>query len=662
MISTCPFRAELLLAAALACSGMAGLAHADVLIDESALIGSQAAPAPSESSFSTTAAQNLTVTLTDFQAPAAFTSLQVAVTLGETLVGMASVDYTTNQVLATVNLPAANGSYTLHVIGVPDATQGVGSFGVCVAPSATPTVCIADASFAGNITVQSAPANPTLSTLGLTLTVATPGAYTFTYSDDQFPVPLSVAPSLALFQGSQAVAGAVPIPASPATLTLSAGSYTLLGFARADSTAQAGLYGVSVTGPAGVAPLLSATYPVGTLAPAWQSNNPSAQSLTLALTDFQFPAALTSASALVTSGAAVEGSASVAGGPSNFSAPAGHLQVWAYGTAGTGGGSFEIDLKSSSASLLQSALGVDNGGPEVYAFIPPQPLAPGSYQATANDFQFPSTLSAVQFAVAQNGIILAQESTVGSLQFVPVAGSVVLLVAATPPTNGNGLIDVNIQTGGASPQLEFDKVQLVNSTQGFTSKTFTVGATGNYDVTLTDLAFPAKFSTLALVASSNGAKLGSVYFGGTFPITVSPGNFQLTLIGIPATTQQYGLYGINIVNAPPIVNLAASPSSVPAGGLTSLSWTTTNALSCAASGGKFTGSNLGATGTTAVSVAATTTYTLTCTGAGGTGVGTATVTATSAPASSGGGGGIGVETLALLSLFALIGSRARKLA
>jgi hypothetical protein len=336
------------------------------------------------------------------------------------------------------------------------------------------------------------------------------------------------------------------------------------------------------------------------------------------------------------------------------------MQVWAYGTAGTGAGSFEIDLKSVSAGLLQSALGVDHGGSEVYVFIPPQPLAAGNYQATANDFQFPSPLSAVQFAVAQNGIVLAQESTVGTLQVTPVAGSIVLLVAATPPTNGSGLIDVNVQTGGASPQLTFDQVQLVNATGGITSQTFTVGAAGNYEVTLTDLAFPAKFENLALVASSDGAKLGSIYFGGTFPITVSPGSLQMTLIGIPTATQQYGMYAIGIVDAPPVVTLTASPTTVAAGSLTALSWTATNASSCAASGGNFTGANLAATGTTAVAVTATTTYTLTCTGAGGSAAGTATVTATAAPASSG-GGGIGLGTVACLSLLALVGSRPRRL-
>ena len=95
--------------------------------------------------------------------------------------------------------------------------------------------------------------------------------------------------SLALFQGSQPVTGAVPLPASPATLTLPAGVYTLLTIAEADPTAKAGLYGITVTGPAGVAPLLSASYPVGLLQPAATVKNPSAQSLDLDGHRFRVP-------------------------------------------------------------------------------------------------------------------------------------------------------------------------------------------------------------------------------------------------------------------------------------------------------------------------------------------------------------------------------------
>jgi len=181
-----------------------------------------------------------------------------------------------------------------------------------------------------------------------------------------------------------------------------------------------------------------------------------------------------------------------------------------------------------------------------------------------------------------------------------------------------------------------------------------LGKSGNFDVTLVDLMFPAQFGTLALVGSSDGAVLGKIYDGGTFTITATPGNYQFTVVAFPAATQQYGLYGVQIVNSPPTVTLTAMPTTVVANGLTTLSWTTTNATACTAGGGTFTGTQQAGSGSTSVSVAATTTYTLTCTGPGGSGAQTVTVTATQAPASSGGGGEIGLGMAGLLGLFALL--------
>ncbi|HEY4446275.1 MAG TPA: hypothetical protein VGN30_18480, partial [Steroidobacteraceae bacterium] len=429
--------------------------------------------------------------------------------------------------------------------------------------------------------------------------------------------------------------------------------YTLLGLAQADPTLKAGLFGVSVSGPSGIS-LLNAAYPIGTLAPSSPANNPSAQSLTLSVTDFAFPTALGSASALVMAGATRVGTAAATGGASSFSAPAGPLQVWTFGAATTGAGTYEVDLAAGATSLLQSAFAVSSAGSLAYAFVSPKPLAAGVYQATANDFQFPAALVAVQFAVAQNGAVLKQGISVGSLQFTAAAGPVVVLIDATPSANGNGLVDVNVQTTGSSSQLVFDQLQpVMNVPSGFTSQAITLGTSGNFDVTLNDLKFPAQFQNLAVVGTSAGNVLGKVYGAGTFQLAATPGNYQFTIVAIPAVNQQYGLYGIHIANSAPTVTLTASPTSVAVGGLTTLSWTTTSATACIASGGAFSGSQA-TSGSTSVAVSATTTYTLTCTGPGGSGAQTATVTATAAPAKSGGGGGVGLGFAGFLGMLSLL--------
>jgi hypothetical protein len=623
------------------------IAHAqstEPLPPETRIVSVSGAAAPTEETFTVATTQDLVATLTDLQTPGALSSASVVVTQGASIVGMATLAAPATS--TTVNLPAAMGQYTLRVIGAPNTTFNVGTFSVCVAPKGTPTACIQSASIVGNITLQSAPADPTVSTVTTTLTVTAGGSYTFTYADAQFPVALASQSSggpvsLALFQGGTPIA--VPIPASPASIVLNPGTYTLFAIAQADPNVKAGLYGITISGPSGVTPLLNSAFPVGLLGPASLRNNPSAQTLTLKVADFAFPTPLAGASAIVTSGATTLGTAT-AGGTSSFMAAAGNLQVWSYASAGTGAGTYEVDLTAPSGNLLQAAGAVNNGTSLAYAFISPSPLSAGSYQAIASDFQFPVALQGLQFAVAQNAAVLQKAGAAGTIAFTAAAAPVVLLVDAITPTSGNGMFDVNVQTAGTTPQLVFDETQGVSATGLFTAQTINLGTAGNFDVTLGDLKFPAQFANLALVVSNGGAVLGKIFGGGTFTIAATPGAYQLNFVATPGMNtagvqQQYGLYDVQIVNSAPVVTLKAVPTTVVVGATTTLTWTSANATACTASGGTFTGNEPIGSGSVSVAVTATTTYMLTCTGPGGSGSQSVTVTATPAPASSSGGGG-----------------------
>jgi len=116
----------------------------------------------------------------------------------------------------------------------------------------------------------------------------------------------------------------------------------------------------------------------------------------------------------------------------------------------------------------------------------------------------------------------------------------------------------------------------------------------------------------------------------------------------------------------PTVDLNVSPTNIAVGASSTLSWTSTNATSCTASGG-WTGSKQmqGSESTGALNNSAT--YTLTCTGAGGSGSDSATVTVV--PGGGGGGGGgdsdsgggsLSWLTLAFLTLFAIARRAAMK--
>jgi hypothetical protein len=392
--------------------------------------------------------------------------------------------------------------------------------------------------------------------------------------------------------------------------------------------------------------LLDTAVPVG-LTPAPLACANTNTSVTLTVTDYGFPGALASASALLTSGGTVVGTAVAGGAAAVLNAPAATLNLWTYGNVGSTAGIFSADVAGTTNPCTTAQAIQASGSPTTYAyaFVPPQPLTAGAYQATAADLQFPSQLSALSFAVAQNGVILQKSTTAATVNFNAAAGNIVLLVSAQVPASGsasgNGLFDINVQSTGASAVLLYDNIQAVSSSGAlFESRKLTFGgASAGFDATFTDLKFPAAFANSAFVVSRGSQVLGKIYGGGTFSFGGTPGDYQLTFVGTPATTQQFGLYSVSIVYSPPAITLTSNMSSAVTGTPIQLSWSTTNAASCTASGGSWTGSKATSTTTESVALTATTTYTLACTGTGGTASQSVTVTATAPPATRSGGGG-----------------------
>ena len=664
--------------------------QATVVLNQVNLVGLPTVAQPSQFSFTAATAQALTVTLTDFQVPAAFTLLQVAVTLGNTLVGQATVMPGTPTV--TLPVPAAAGNYTVNVVGLPaivaPSTQGSGSFGVCVAPASNATDCIAADSFSGNIQTPSTTPTGT-STLNTAFTSTVAGNYTVTLTDDAFPAQLQMV-SASVFQGATPIQPLGILPGTPTQVPLAANtSYELLVAAVANASVQAGLYGIQITDPNGN-PVFNSTQPVGTLPAATIVDNTSTQGLNLTLTDFAYPSALAGEGVAITEGSTSLAQLTAQGSMSNVMAPAGSISIWQYGLAGAQPGVYSVNLSSTTAGTgLFSAVKVVNPAGvagQSYAFAVNLPAA-GTYTLVTNDFQFPLPLQSISATVAQNGMVLMQPSAgagagsgsgsgsgsgggsasasgSGSFSFTaPAAGYVVVVVDAVPPQNGNGIFGVTVETSGSTPQILLDQTQAVGGV--FSTNTVIVPTSGNYAVTLTDLAFPAAFSNLAVVLSSGSQVQGKIYGGGTFSVAATPGTYVLTFVatpnGLPTTSQgmkitpNYGLYSISMATSAPTVTFSASAASVPAGQTVELTWSSTNATSCTAGGASgWTGSEM-TSGSTAVVINANVTLTLTCTGAGGS-VSQSVMVATTPATSSGGGGGGAVDWW-LLAVLGVCGIR-----
>jgi len=136
-------------------------------------------------------------------------------------------------------------------------------------------------------------------------------------------------------------------------------------------------------------------------------------------------------------------------------------------------------------------------------------------------------------------------------------------------------------------------------------------------------------STNATSCSASGGWSGAKAVSGsqsTPPLTATT-SFTLSCTGAGGSASQ----AVTVTVAPaPNVTLAASPTGVASGGASTLTWSSTNATSCTASGG-WSGTRA-TNGTQSTGTLTTATdFTLTCTGAGGSASATASVAIDSAP-------------------------------
>jgi len=172
------------------------------------------------------------------------------------------------------------------------------------------------------------------------------------------------------------------------------------------------------------------------------------------------------------------------------------------------------------------------------------------------------------------------------------------------------------------------------------------------------LSFTLGGSTCSAMTAANGtascqitpSQLGTQTLTATFAGTSQ-------LIGAHATT---GFHTLAVPAPPPPVTISVSPTSIAAGSSATLTWSSTGATSCAASGA-WSGTQPGS-GTQSVTSAAvgTYTYTLTCTGAGGTGSGSAVLSATLTTVhvtAKSGGGALDWRVILLLGLLVLLRAR-----
>jgi hypothetical protein len=651
-------------------------AGAATLLDTSEVVAATAEAAaqlPPTYEFTLTAAGSYVVTLKDLgvvaglRQPTDFAtlqSLQALVTRDLQVVARLQIDYpgTPNvaQLPKTQTFAGTPGTYRVHVLGAIAANEAGGLFSVDVAPSAggTPVLAVADA-----IATQNGPPAGQ-SVLQTEFTTPTAGTYRVRALDRTFPAALTTRSVLVLQHTPQTqvlVSSNGAFSASDVgTFNAQAGStYELIVIATA-GVGGAGLYGAIVQGGPSDTVIYRSENGVGRLPPARALSIASTATHTLALTDLQFPVALTSFSAAVIQNDAFVGSVTGAT-PGNLSLSAGSAQLFVYAsTASTGALSATLSNggQVAYADVHIADVSPDATTPTIYSFSPTDPVTAGSYTLTLKDLDFPISLPNLRAVVVQGATAVDQLNASGAKPVSLQVGKVRVLVAATPPPvsgtlPGNGAFAVSLKAPTSTTTV-FDSTQGVGGL--FNAKVVTLPAAGRYDVALTDFEFPSRLRISWLAVTRGTDFVGQIIGSSSIQnLQLEAGVHVLNFIGQPAANTSYGTFGLKVADStpPPVVTISASPASVTAGQASTLTWSATNATSCTATNG-WSGSKTVSGNQPTAALTANTTYELECVGPGGRGTASVTVSVSAATPGKSGGGGGPMDPLLLVCLVAML--------
>ncbi len=672
VLETIVSRVAKLAASAMLLAPVCAGAQSTTLLSEVHTIAMPDSATPVEHTFTAAAAGSYTITLTDLGAgltpPAPLASAKMAVTTGNTVVGTPT---TLQQGTATATLTftaTPNTTYTLHVVGSPPAGVQAASIGEEITAPDNSSA----GSYVDSLALPSAqvPSGETIVNDGFT--VASTDQYTVTLNDLQFPMALH-ALVLAVIETGATVPAATLSGTSQTTVTLNPGHYQIVVIGKTDSTVPTdvgGLFSASVVGTSGPPPYPTKLSKVGAVQLV-QSTALPAGAYALTLNDLRFPAALSGGNAVLGATVVRDDGMSMAAlsaaGNQAFTVGVTGNNYLAFAVAnppgGTAQGSYAVLVQSTAASPPPPAISVARAVAGATSTLLPFSFdatvsTAGSYVVTLTDFAFPGALTAANLAVVQGGALVGTPLThTGNFNVTAAAGPMTLLAFSTASAAGGVFgVDVSPTSGSAV----FDAAQPVGL--AFVSRPVAITTAGSYQVSAADVGFPAMFSNFDVLVTHGTQSVGSIFGGGKFSFDATAGTYFVDFIALPSGTDKAGTYSLSVAPAPPgpIVTLNSNVTHVASGGTVTLTWTSQNATTCAASGG-WSGTQPPNGSATSAALSGATTFTLTCSGDGGSANKSVSITIDS-PTSPSGGGGHGGGAFNLLTLLGLIGALATRLA
>ncbi len=194
-------------------------------------------------------------------------------------------------------------------------------------------------------------------------------------------------------------------------------------------------------------------------------------------------------------------------------------------------------------------------------------------------------------------VISPATTTAYMLNCSGAGGSAVRAVTVTVQTTVPPTVDVNV-----------------------TPRSITLGQSATLSWSTTNATSCSASGPLSGPRATSGSEIVTPASAGTY-------NYRLTCSGPGGTATDPSKLTV-VGGSAPVVSISAAPAAIASGQASTLTWTSTGATSCTASGAWSGAKPISGSESLAPTVSGTTTYTLTCSGSGGSGNRSATVTVT----------------------------------
>jgi hypothetical protein len=386
---------------------------------------------------------------------------------------------------ATVPLTAGV-PYRIFVAALAGGTANAGLFNAVIT-GAGGTVVYGHAGPVGN--TQSL-GSPTLAT----------GTATLHVTDLKFPTQLSTLGAVMTFDG-QVVAQVAGTGQQSFTATTQ--TYEAFGVGTA-AAGSAGSYAVNVTGiPATFSVAHGVTDAASGLSTySFNTNLASGGTSTASLTDFQFPAALTSVSLAAVQGGALVGTPISSVGILDFNPAAGPLTLLVFAKPGAGmAGLFGLDVAPGGFDVTQAVGGL-------FTVRELSITNAGSYSITAKDLGFPANFANFDTIVTQGTAKLGAFYNGGTFNFTATPGTYFLnVIAQTTGADQAGTYTLTVAVAPPAPTISLSvdhsqvgsgsTVDIIWSTQNATSCTASNSGSGGWsgNVALSGVATSAPLTS-----------------------------------------------------------------------------------------------------------------------------------------------------------------------